>query len=834
MTFVHTSHLEVNANSSQISLMDDDYIQYITVNEDAKDSTKAKRETGEPKVTPKKAKKDKAKGNAKDGGDSPSDDQDDGMFSDGKGQQPSNSTGFQGWSDDEVEGDELVAVANIVRHLEEDQQDSGVGMGGNRSKSNIVGIVPEGQVMVDMAAHNKATGSGATMDCLRHLGDDIIELSRQLNHKMELATLALFDKVKAGFSGTGGVARQFVGDMSKLATNFFMDARVYEAQLDSANSEAFHSAVLGLQEKVDALLRQAAALEETYKHSKVLFDNILATMRQEIHNFANQASHCLCNEYKRHSFDRIAQDHPHMDVMPFVSNVIQNVCTFDTLLTSHQLGWSVVPLQILMVPILTEAAAMPCHLEFVQYLTDWSLHVQRSIQVSNTTPAPCLAGINLKSEQENPSSSRPKTSDPDSPETHPTPRSNPPVMLSKPPEMPTKPETTPSKTPGATPMKPKATPLKTSDASLRPPAMPKKCALMPQKAIPGGSSNSAKDILDRVTAKYGSGISSQYSNMLALLTSGKSSQVVAPKCMDPDTPAGGDRTYVKPTRSDSDSDRKKVEPPNKKAKRDPGSRPEVADARSRGSKKTAKKMPKSKKTITSDSDSSESENMCGKLHSQPTKEEIEKCQCQHTDKWASDLPSIQSYRQWKGIIPENPPPHDYKDHSDYIQQVLRNNKSTGLSIHHISDLLKQYSKNHSSTRRKRYEAVKTLSGATMGKSRASPLFVVEVFQVPVTKELITPDNVNGYYSQIMMGLCNLFAHDTICKITTSDTGNEKNTVSECYCPLCIYLVGKHMTMNNHICYHLQLALVCRIKHCFHIETQAEGMWNHIKEKHNVP
>ena len=174
-----------------------------------------------------------------------------------------------------MEGDELTAVANIVKHLEEDQQDSGIGMGGGGFKPGIEGIVPEGQVMVDMATYNKATGSGATMDCLRCLGDDIIELSRC---KMELATLALFDKVKAGFSSTGGVAWQFVGDMSKLATNFFMDARVYEAQLDSANSEVFHSAVLGLQEKVDSLLRQAAALEEMYKHSKAAFDNILTTM----------------------------------------------------------------------------------------------------------------------------------------------------------------------------------------------------------------------------------------------------------------------------------------------------------------------------------------------------------------------------------------------------------------------------------------------------------------------------------------------------------------------------------------------------------------------------
>ena len=275
--------------------------------------------------------------------------------------------------------------------------------------------------------------------------------------------------------------------------------------------------------------------------------------------------------------------------------------------------------------------------------------------MSNTAPVPVPAprpvGVNLESEQENPSSSRPKTSDPDSPETHPTPRSDPPVTPSKPLVTPTKPETMPSKTPGATPTKPEATPSKISDASFRPPAMPKKCTLTPQKAIPGGSGDSAKDIMDHVTAKYGSGMSPQYSNVLVLQTSGKSSQAAAPKCTDPNTPTGGDHAYIRPMKSDSDSDCKKVEPPNKKAKHDPGSRPEAADTGSCGfKKKSSKKMPKSKKTITSDSDSSESENLCGKLCSQPTKEEIEKHQCQHTDKWASDLLSIQSYWQWKGII----------------------------------------------------------------------------------------------------------------------------------------------------------------------------------------
>ena len=268
---------------------------------------------------------------------------------------------------------------------------------------------------------------------------------------------------------------------------------------------------------------------------------------------------------------------------------------------------------------------MLCHLEFVQYLTEQSLHVQRSIWMSHVTPAPapapapCPVGMNLKSEQENSGSSRPKTSDPDSPETHPAPHSISPDTPSKPPVMPMKPGATPSKTPSGTPSKtpgvtlskapsatltkPPSMPSTSSDPSLGPLAMPRKCTLTPQKAVSGSSGDSAKDILDHVTAKYGAGMSPHYSNVLALLTSGKSSQVAAPKQLDSDAPAGGghtDHPYIKPARSDSDSNHKKVEPPSKKARHDPSSSLEVADAGSRGSKKSSKKTTKKNAKVQED------------------------------------------------------------------------------------------------------------------------------------------------------------------------------------------------------------------------------------------
>ena len=232
--------------------------------------------------------------------------------------------------------------------------------------------------------------------------------------------------------------------------------------------------------------------------------------------------------------------------------------------------------------------------------------------------------------------------------------------------------------------------------------------------------------------------------MLALLTSGKGSKATVPKDKEPSSKGEGDHSYVMPAKTDSNSDHKKAEPPTKKQKCDPSSGPEVADTGSgsskKKSKKSARKTPKSQKTVSESESSDDAGTMCRKLHSQPTKEEISKHQCQCTDKWGSDLPDIHMYHQQKGIIPDSPPPFNYKDHSNYLQQLLHNNKLR-LNIMPISDLLAQYKKNSSGTRKKCYEALKMLSRATMGKSGALPLYVVEVFKAPQTKKIVTSDNV---------------------------------------------------------------------------------------------
>ena len=139
--------------------------------------------------------------------------------------------------------------------------------------------------------------------------------------------------------------------------------------------QAFNTALEGLWERVAELICQANTLEVVCENSRVSFDTMLNNTHQEIQRYVCRASKHHCKEYKCKIYDQIAGDHTFMDVMPFVSVVIHNICTLKVLLASHQVEWSTVPLQIMMAPMFMDVVAVPSHLEFVQYFTQWSLHV---------------------------------------------------------------------------------------------------------------------------------------------------------------------------------------------------------------------------------------------------------------------------------------------------------------------------------------------------------------------------------------------------------------------------------------------------------------------------
>ena len=118
-------------------------------------------------------------------------------------------------------------------------------------------------------------------------------------------------------------------------------------------------------------------------------------------------------------------------------------------------------------------------------------------------------------------------------------------------------------------------------------------------------------------------------------------------------------------------------------------------------------------------------------------------------------------------------------------------------------------------------------------------YLVEVFKYPGTGNCIPTDAADGYGSTPMIGLYGLVEPYSIVRITTTQSGvvgkdGKKKLTSKCYCSLCNYVVQSHPSINNHVCSHLHLSLLCAINGCFHIEHGCNDMWAHVTKEHNIP
>ena len=91
----------------------------------------------------------------------------------------------------------------------------------------------------------------------------------------------------------------------------------------------------------------------------------------------------------------------------------------------------------------------------------------------------------------------------------------------------------------------------------------------------------------------------------------------------------------------------------------------------------------------------------------------------------------------------------------------------------------------------------------------------------------------------MIGLYGLMEPYFIARITTMQSrvlgkDGKKKLTSKCYCSVCDYVVQNHPSINNHVCTHLHLSLLCTINGCFHIEHGCNDIWGHVTREHNIP
>ena len=118
-------------------------------------------------------------------------------------------------------------------------------------------------------------------------------------------------------------------------------------------------------------------------------------------------------------------------------------------------------------------------------------------------------------------------------------------------------------------------------------------------------------------------------------------------------------------------------------------------------------------------------------------------------------------------------------------------------------------------------------------------YLVKVFKYPGTGNHIPTDATDWYGSTPMIELYGLMEPYSIARITTTQSGvvgkdRKKKLMSKCYCSLCNYMVQNHPSINNHVCTHLRLSLLCTINGCFHIEQDCNDMWAYVTKEHNIP
>ena len=145
-------------------------------------------------------------------------------------------------------------------------------------------------------------------------------------------------------------------------------------------------------------------------------------------------------------------------------------------------------------------------------------------------------------------------------------------------------------------------------------------------------------------------------------------------------------------------------------------------------------------------------------------------------------------------------------------------------------------KKYSATEHGQYQvALTTLATQSMRVPFPKPSKVPSARDILITQLAFAMVNESGQYSNCltrdeyqreMVGLVTLHKHAAIyCW--------QMNNVSGCYCPFCNYVGSHHIAINNHICSHWHLGLLCSYQGCFQSRMEADAMLAHMLEKHGM-
>ena len=168
--------------------------------------------------------------------------------------------------------------------------------------------------------------------------------------------MAMLDRVLSGFKKSGGHAWEYIFETAAIAINFFSRAGDMEVELESSEALKFWEAVNGMKESIRDLIRQTASVEESYEDAAANFDNILASVSDELKEFVELQGEEQCQTYMTKCLEWIRGVHGSLDGTQFIPMIILNVTTHHALALNQRVNQSQIPLQIMISPMCTQAA----------------------------------------------------------------------------------------------------------------------------------------------------------------------------------------------------------------------------------------------------------------------------------------------------------------------------------------------------------------------------------------------------------------------------------------------------------------------------------------------
>ena len=195
--------------------------------------------------------------------------------------------------------------------------------------------------------------------------------------------MAMLDRILSGFKKSGGRAHDYIHETAAIALNFFSRAGEMEADLESSKVPKFRNAINGMKDSIRDLIRRTSLAEESYEEAAVQFDNILASVSDELREFVEARGEEQRREYIAKCMDRIRGIHGSLDGTQLIPMMVTNATTHHALSLSARVNQSQIPLQIMISPMRTQAATMGAGLKFVEFLSRWVLALDVKLGPTN-------------------------------------------------------------------------------------------------------------------------------------------------------------------------------------------------------------------------------------------------------------------------------------------------------------------------------------------------------------------------------------------------------------------------------------------------------------------